>query len=149
MEVFKTGVISSVAIACEVPPLSVLCGMSKSASAFLDLAAKAMTTASSSIDDINEAKETSKKITNVLSGNTMPGLKRGGYIQIGGHTLKNLSSIQTAGSQIEKRIGNSIKQFNNPLKYYKNTTGKNTTGKNKNKISRNYGTKKYKRGKSV
>ena len=67
---------------------------------------------------------------------------------------KNLSSIQTAGSQIEKRIGNSIKQFNNPLKYYKNTTGKNTTGKNttgknKNKISRNYGTKKYKRGKSV
>lgn len=149
MEVFKTGVISSVAIACEVPPLSVLCGMSKSASAFLDLAAKAMTTASSSIDDINEAKETSKKITNVLSGNTMPGIKRGGYIQIGGNTLKNLSSIQTAGSQIEKRIGNSIKQFNNPLKYYKNTTGKNTTGKNKNKISRNYGTKKYKRGKSV
>jgi hypothetical protein len=160
IEVFKTGVISSVAVACEVPPLSVLCGMSKSASAFLDLAAKAMGIASSSIDDMKEAKETSKKITNVLSENTMPGIelqpinrqtvpiKGGGYIQIGGNTLKNLTSIQSAGSQIEKRIDHSIEQFNNPLKYYKNITGKNKN-KNKSKIkkNRNYGTKKYKIGK--
>jgi hypothetical protein len=166
IEVFKTGVITSVATACEVPPLSVLCGMSKTASAFLDLAAKTMTMASSSIDDMKEAKETSKKISNVLSGNTMPNIelqpinrqtvpiKGGGYIQIGGNKLKSLTLIQNAGSQIEKRIGDSIEHFNNPLKYYKNITGKNTNkSKNKNKNTntnkkgRNYGTKKYKMGK--
>lgn len=155
IEVFKTGLVSSVAVACEVPPLSVMCGMSKSAAAFLDLAAKSMGMASSSIDDVNEAKQASKEISNVLSGNTDHGIElqpmsrpiqTGGYIQMGGKTMKSLTSIQSAGSQIKKRIDNSIEQFNNPLKYYKNITGKNKN-KNKNKNSRNYGTKKYKRGK--
>jgi len=156
IEVFKTGLVSSVAVACEVPPLSVMCGMSKSAAAFLDLAAKSMGMASSSIDDVKEAQEASKEISNVLASspsipNTDTGLAiqvGGGYIQMGGNTLKNLSSIQSAGSQIKKRIDDSINHFNNPLKYYKNTTGKI---KNKNKIkdkkTRNYSTKKYKRGK--
>ena len=158
IEVFKTGLVSSVAVACEVPPLSVMCGMSKSAAAFLDLAAKSMGMASSSIDDAKEAQEATKEISNVLasspsipaSPDTMSGLQSpivsvgGGYIQMGGKTMKSLTSIQSAGSQIKKRIDNSIEQFNNPLKYYKNTTGKN---KHKNKRSRNYGTKKYKRGK--
>jgi len=162
IEVFKTGLVSSVAVACEVPPLSVMCGMSKSAAAFLDLAAKSMGIASSSIDDVKEAKEASTEISNVLastspaiSPDNMSGLQenvtsqkggKSGYIQMGGNTLKSLSSIQNAGSHIKKRIDNSIEQFNNPLKYYKNTTGKI---KNKNKKSKNYGTKKYKRGKRV
>ena len=160
IEVFKTGLVSSVAVACEVPPLSVVCGMSKSAAAFLDLAAKSMGMASSSIDDVNEAKEASKEISNVLASSPAPTASPvavpklqspivsvgGGYIQMGGKTMKSLTSIQSAGSQIKKRIDNSIEQFNNPLKYYKNTTGKNKN-KNKNKNSRNYGTKKYKRGK--
>ena len=158
IEVFKTGLVSSVAVACEVPPLSVMCGMSKSAAAFLDLAAKSMGMASSSIDDVKEAKEASKEISNVLASSpsipastvNVPEIPApivsvgGGYIQMGGKTMKSLSSIQNAGSHIKKRIDNSIEQFNNPLKYYKNTTGKN---KNKNKRNRNYGTKKYKRGK--
>ena len=158
IEVFKTGLVSSVAVACEVPPLSVMCGMSKSAAAFLDLAAKSMGMASSSIDDVKEAKEASKEISNVLASSpsipaspvAVPEIPApivsvgGGYIQMGGKTMKSLASIQSAGSQIKKRIDNSIEQFNNPLKYYKNTTGKN---KNKNKRTRNYGTKKYKRGK--
>ena len=162
IEVFKTGLVSSVAVACEVPPLSVMCGMSKSAAAFLDLAAKSMGIASSSIDDVKEAKAATTEISNVLASSSptispdnMSGLQesvttqkggsgRGGYIQMGGKTLKSLSSIQNAGSQIKKRVDNSIEQFNNPLKYYKNTTGKI---KNKNKKSKNYGTKKYKRGK--
>lgn len=158
IEVFKTGLVSSVAVACEVPPLSVMCGMSKSAAAFLDLAAKSMGMASSSIDDVKEAKEASKEISNVLASSpsipastvAVPEIPApivsvgGGYIQMGGKTMKSLASIQSAGSQIKKRIDNSIEQFNNPLKYYKNTTGKN---KNKNKRNRNYGTKKYKRGK--
>ena len=159
IEVFKTGLVSSVAVACEVPPLSVMCGMSKSAAAFLDLAAKSMGMASSSIDDVKEAKAATTEISNVLassptiSPDNMSGLQepitsqkggsvKGGYIQMGGKTLKSLSSIQNAGSHIKKRINNSIEQFNNPLKYYKNITGKS-----KNKKSRNYGTKKYKRGK--
>lgn len=164
IEVFKTGLVSSVAVACEVPPLSVMCGMSKSAAAFLDLAAKSMGIASSSIDDVKEAKAATTEISNVLASSSptispdnMSGLQepvttqkggsgRGGYIQMGGKTLKSLSSIQNAGSHIKKRIDNSIEQFNNPLKYYKNTTGKI---KNKNKKSKNYGTKKYKRGKRV
>lgn len=158
IEVFKTGLVSSVAVACEVPPLSVMCGMSKSAAAFLDLAAKSMGMASSSIDDVKEAKEASKEISNVLASSpsipaspvAVPEIPApivsvgGGYIQMGGKTMKSLASIQSAGSHIKKRIDNSIEQFNNPLKYYKNTTGKN---KNKNKRNRNYGTKKYKRGK--
>ena len=156
IEVFKTGLVSSVAVACEVPPLSVMCGMSKSAAAFLDLAAKSMGMASSSIDDVKEAQEASKEISNVLASSpttspvAVPELQSpivsvgGGYIQMGGKTMKSLASIQSAGSHIKKRIDNSIEHFNNPLKYYKNTTGKN---KNKNKRSRNYGTKKYKRGK--
>jgi hypothetical protein len=146
IEVFKTGLISSVAVACEVPPLSVFCGMSKSASAFLDLAAKSMGMASSSIDDIKEAKEASKEITNVLSENpvNMSGLHvktqigGGDYILIGGKTLKNLSLIQSSGSQIEKRIDNSIKQFNNPLKYYKKTTGKIRKRRNKKILTKKY-----------
>lgn len=164
IEVFKTGLISSVAVACEVPPLSVMCGMSKSAAAFLDLAAKSMGMASSSIDDVKEAQEASKEITNVLASSPSPSINispdntsglqapivsvGGGYIQMGGNTLKNLASIQSAGSQIEKRIGASIKHFNNPLKYYKSATMKNKNKKS-NKKHRNYGTKKYKRGKRV
>ena len=162
IEVFKTGLVSSVAVACEVPPLSVMCGISKSAAAFLDLAAKSMGMASSSIDDVKEAKEATTEISNVLassptvSPDNMSGLQepvttqkggKGGYIQMGGKTMKSLSSIQNAGSHIKKRVDNSIEQFINPLKYHKNITGKNITGKRKNKNRRNYGTKKYKRGK--
>ena len=151
IEVFKTGLVSSVAVACEIPPLSVMCGMSKSAAAFLDLTAKSMGMASSSIDDVKEAQEASKEITEVLasSPDTKTGLQEspiktggghiqtGGYIQMGGKTLKSLSSFQSAGSQIKKRVDDSIKQFNNPLKNYKKSK--------KRKKSRNYGTKKYKR----
>ena len=154
IEVFKTGLVSSVAVACEVPPLSIMCGMSKSAAAFLDLAAKSMGMASSSIDDVKEAKAATTEISNVLASSpvAVPEIPApivsvgGGYIQMGGKTMKSLSSIQNAGSHIKKRIDNSIEQFNNPLKYYKNITGKI---KNKNKKTRNYGTKKYKRGKRV
>lgn len=159
IEVFKTGLVSSVAVACEVPPLSVMCGMSKSAAAFLDLAAKSMGMASSSIDDVKEAQEASKEISNVLSSSpaiplnpaipattAIPAITSpiksqvGGasYIQIGGKTMKSLSSIQSAGSKIKHRIDDSINQFNNPLKYYKKTTGKNKKRKSR-------GTKKYKR----
>ena len=145
IEVFKTGRVSSVAVACEIPPLSVMCGMSKSAAAFLDLAAKSMGMASSSIDDVKEAQEASKEISEVLasSPDTKTGLQTGGhiqtggYIQMGGKTLKSLASFQSAGSQIKKRVDDSIKQFNNPLKKYKKSE--------KRKKSRNYGTKKYKR----
>jgi hypothetical protein len=158
IDVFKTGLVSSVAVACEIPPLSVMCGMSKSAAAFLDLAAKSMGMASSSIDDVKEAQEASKEISNVLSSSpsvplnpeiplnppaiTTPITNQvggGSYIQIGGKTMKSLSSIQSAGSQIKKRIDDSIKEFNNPLKYYKKTTGKNKKRKTRE-------TKKYKRG---
>uniref|UniRef100_A0A6C0IHR5 Uncharacterized protein n=1 Tax=viral metagenome TaxID=1070528 RepID=A0A6C0IHR5_9ZZZZ len=160
IEVFKTGLVSSVAVACEIPPLSVMCGMSKSAASFLDLAAKSMGMASSSIDDVKEAKAATNEISNVLSsgpanpenpenpenpGNpaiTSPITNQvggGSYIQIGGKTMKSLSYIQSAGSQIRQRIDDSIKKFNNPLKYYKKTTGKN-----KNRKTR--GTKKNKRG---
>jgi hypothetical protein len=153
IEVFKTGLVSSVAVACEVPPLSVMCGMSKSAAAFLDLAAKSMGMASSSIDDVKEAQEASKEISNVLSSSpaipattAIPAITSpiksqvggGSYIQIGGKTMKGLSSIQSAGSKIKHRIDDSINQFNNPLKYYKKTTGKNKKRKSR-------GTKKYKR----
>jgi len=156
LEVFKTGLISSVAIACEVPPLSILCGSSKTVSAFLDLAAKSMEIANGSIDDFKDAKGQFTQLANSLNMPSIPqiprspvnmsGLKppikiqRGGgsYIQMGGKTIHNLSSIQSAGSKIEKRVVSSIDQFINPLKYYKKITGKN-------KKRRNYGTKKYKR----
>jgi hypothetical protein len=159
LEAFKTGLISSVAIACEVPPLSILCGSSKTVSAFLDLAAKTMEIANGSLDDFKDAKGQFTQLSNSLNMPSIPqiprmptspvnmsGLKppikiqRGGgsYIQMGGKTIHNLSSIQSAGSKIEKRVVSSIDQFINPLKYYKKTTGKN-------KKRRNYGTKKYKR----
>lgn len=152
IEVFKTGLVSSVAVACEIPPLSVMCGMSKSAAAFLDLAAKSMGMASSSIDDVKEAKAATNEISNVLSSGpviplnppiTTPSITNqvagGNYIQIGGNKLKSLSSIQSAGSQIRQRVGVSINQFNNPLKYYKKTTGKNKRHKTRR-------TKKIKKG---
>ena len=111
-----------------------------------------MEIANGSIDDFQDAKGKFTQLSNSLNIPSIPrspvnmsGLKppikiqRGGsYIQMGGKTIHNLSSIQSAGSKIEKRVGSSIDQFINPLKYYKKTTGKN-------KKRRNYGTKKYKR----
>ena len=65
IQVLKTGVVSSVAVACEVPPLSILCGASKSIAAFLELSAKSMGFASGSIDDVKKAQKVNEEISNV------------------------------------------------------------------------------------
>ena len=153
IQIFKTGLVSAVAVACEVPPLSVMCGMSKSATAFLELAAKSMGFASSSIDDVKKIKETSKEVTNVLNGQIplpspgsiqMPEIQMPNStnllnettpvsIQAGGER-KIMSSLIKQKKAIEKRIGGSIKEFNNPTKYYNKKTETNKKGKlNKNK----------------
>ena len=158
IQIFKTGLVSAVAVACEVPPLSVMCGMSKSATAFLELAAKSMGFASSSIDDVKKIKETSKEVTNVLNGQIplpspgsiqmpeiqMPEIQMPNStnllnettpvsIQAGGER-KIMSSLIKQKKAIEKRIGGSIQEFNNPTKYYNKKTETNKKGKlNKNK----------------
>lgn len=62
--------------------------------------------------------------------------KKASYIQIGGDSIKKLSSLKREKNEIEKRINDSMSQFNNPVNYYKKLTGKNNNKKNKNSKSK-------------